>query len=244
MRAALPSLLPHTPVLIAPRSAAVPPAAKPPGGCYYFEPLTLEDVEKVDPHQAVAMHTGMFSNPAEFTVVLTGNLSCAQALPLIEMYLASIPARQPPDVAGSAAALKGMLGAPRPPPQPQPQPPADGDGGAADAGSEAGPLPEGARGAAAAEAGSSGRRSEGEEEEDEADAAAAGGAAAAAAEGAVAVAAHCGKDARTVTPLPFEFPERPVREDVAVDMVSPLSQAHITFPCLLQRATAMQVRSR
>jgi hypothetical protein len=47
MRAALPSLLPHTPVLIAPRSAAVPPAAKPPGGCYYFEPLTLEDVEKV-----------------------------------------------------------------------------------------------------------------------------------------------------------------------------------------------------
>jgi hypothetical protein len=30
---------------------------------------------------------------------------------------------------------------------------------------------------------------------------------------------HCGKDARTVTPLPFEFPQAPVMEDVAVDMV-------------------------
>lgn len=33
---------------------------------------------QVDPHQAVAFHTAMFSRPAEFTVVLTGNFPIEQ----------------------------------------------------------------------------------------------------------------------------------------------------------------------
>lgn len=98
-----------------------------------------------------------------------------QALPLIEMYLASIPPRAGgAALAAAQAALGPMLGGP----------------------------PAAAAAADAEEA------------------------AAAEAEGAAPVAPPCGKDARTVTPLPFEFPPAPVTEDVAVDMVRVRGRAH------------------
>jgi hypothetical protein len=34
-------------------------------------------MEQVDPHRAVALHLAMFSDPAEFTIALTGNFSRA-----------------------------------------------------------------------------------------------------------------------------------------------------------------------
>lgn len=42
-----------------------------------------------------------------------------------------------------------------------------------------------------------------------------------------------------MTPLSFEFPDRPVASDVAVDMVSPLSRASVTLPVTLDRSTAV-----
>eukprot|EP00798_Chlamydomonas_sp_ICE-L_P000547 gene547-1962_t len=42
------------------------------GGCYYFEPIKLPDLEKVDPYIACAHHNMNYRNPEEFVVVLTG----------------------------------------------------------------------------------------------------------------------------------------------------------------------------
>ncbi len=42
------------------------------GNCYYFKPLTLEDLGKVDAHMACAFNNINYRNPAEFTLVLTG----------------------------------------------------------------------------------------------------------------------------------------------------------------------------
>eukprot|EP00877_Chromochloris_zofingiensis_P010305 jgi/Chrzof1/5528/Cz16g06130.t1 len=120
------------------------------GGCYYFEPMTLETLAKVDPEAACAHHSATFSNPAEFTVVLTGNINRARILPLILTYLAGIPPLE-------------------------------------NAGGSAGP-----------------------------------------------------RDPRTLTPLPFTFPEQPVIEDVQVEMVSPITQSQITFPVELDRQTARE----
>eukprot|EP00882_Tetradesmus_deserticola_P013219 GHRQ01014016.1.p1 GENE.GHRQ01014016.1~~GHRQ01014016.1.p1 ORF type:complete len:535 (+),score=251.96 GHRQ01014016.1:49-1653(+) len=115
--------------------------------CYFFDPITLEELDKVDLEASCKYHRAAFSNPAEFTVVFTGNVKFTALLPVITTYLATIPA-------------------------------APGRGGP--------------------------------------------------------------RDCRTLTPLPFKFPEQPVVEDVEVDMVSPMTQSQITLPVGLDRATARE----
>ncbi|WIA12333.1 hypothetical protein OEZ85_012387 [Tetradesmus obliquus] len=115
--------------------------------CYFFDPITLEELDKVDLEASCSHHRYTFSNPAEFTVVFTGNVKFTALLPVITTYLATIPA-------------------------------APGRGGP--------------------------------------------------------------RDCRTLTPLPFKFPEQPVVEDVEVDMVSPLTQSQITLPVGLERAVARE----
>ncbi len=44
------------------------------GGCYYFEPVTVEDLEAVELQGCCSHHNASYCNPAEFTVVLTGAL--------------------------------------------------------------------------------------------------------------------------------------------------------------------------
>lgn len=44
----------------------------------------------------------------------------------------------------------------------------------------------------------------------------------------------------TITPLPVSFPDAPMVEDVSVAMVSPITQAQVTLPVVLPRATARQ----
>ncbi|KAG2437776.1 hypothetical protein HYH02_011151 [Chlamydomonas schloesseri] len=61
------------------------------GGCYYFRQLTLEDFEAVDPALALAHHNMSWRNPAEFRIVLTGNVDRAALEPLLCTYLATIP---------------------------------------------------------------------------------------------------------------------------------------------------------
>jgi hypothetical protein len=42
------------------------------GGCYYFEPVTLADLAAVELQGCCSHHNSSYCNPAEFTVVLTG----------------------------------------------------------------------------------------------------------------------------------------------------------------------------
>jgi predicted Zn-dependent peptidase len=48
----------------------------------------------VDLEAACAHHHSSFSNPAEFTIVLTGNTSLEAVMPLLTRYLATIPAAE------------------------------------------------------------------------------------------------------------------------------------------------------
>jgi len=47
---------------------------------------------QVDLDAACGHHSSSFSNPSEFTLVLTGNTSLEALLPLVTRYLATIPA--------------------------------------------------------------------------------------------------------------------------------------------------------
>jgi hypothetical protein len=49
---------------------------------------------QVDLEAACAHHRNSFSNPAEFTIVLTGNTSLEAVMPLLTRYLATIPAAE------------------------------------------------------------------------------------------------------------------------------------------------------
>ncbi|KAJ9517538.1 hypothetical protein QJQ45_024978 [Haematococcus lacustris] len=111
------------------------------GDCYYFKPVTLEELDRVDMQQAVAHHNRSFKNPAEFTLLFTGNVQRDRLLPLVLQYLATIP------------------------PSPLPAPQALKD----------------------------------------------------------------------ITPLPWSPPTQPHVEDVKVSMVSPITQAQLTFPVKLQQ---------
>lgn len=44
------------------------------GDCYYFLPVTLRDLDRVNADAACAHFSQAFRNPAEFTVCLTGTL--------------------------------------------------------------------------------------------------------------------------------------------------------------------------
>lgn len=66
------------------------------GGCYYFKPMTLADVDDMDPQAACAHFTQAYQNPAEWHIVLTGAVEESALLPLLETLLASIPAQETP----------------------------------------------------------------------------------------------------------------------------------------------------
>lgn len=66
------------------------------GDCYYFQTLTPQMVDELDVEAAAEYHNRSFRNPAEFTVVFTGDVSRALLAPLVVTYLASIPAVDSP----------------------------------------------------------------------------------------------------------------------------------------------------
>jgi zinc protease len=60
----------------------------------HFEPLTVEDLDKVDEAQVMSFLRRCL-NPADYTFILTGNLDPAQTRSLAETWLASIPPAEP-----------------------------------------------------------------------------------------------------------------------------------------------------
>lgn len=61
------------------------------GGAEFFSPITEQDIDSIDTHLACAYFRSAFSNPAAFTLVLSGNLDDKVLLPALEKYIASIP---------------------------------------------------------------------------------------------------------------------------------------------------------
>ncbi|KAK5829923.1 zinc protease PQQL-like [Gossypium arboreum] len=61
------------------------------GNSYFFRPIRLSDLRKVDPVKACEYFNRCFKDPSTFTVVITGNIDPTIALPLILQYLGGIP---------------------------------------------------------------------------------------------------------------------------------------------------------
>jgi zinc protease len=68
-------------------------------------PLTSASLAEVDPQKAVEFFRNTFSNAAGFTFVFVGNVDTLSLRPLVEKYLASLPAQAPTD--GARATTRG-----------------------------------------------------------------------------------------------------------------------------------------
>ncbi|KAJ8766724.1 hypothetical protein K2173_005335 [Erythroxylum novogranatense] len=65
------------------------------GNSYFFRPIRINDLQKVDPINACEYFNGCFKDPSTFTIVIVGNLDPTIAIPLIVQYLGGIP--KPPE---------------------------------------------------------------------------------------------------------------------------------------------------
>ncbi|KAF4371416.1 hypothetical protein F8388_001944 [Cannabis sativa] len=65
------------------------------GNSYFFRPVKIKDLRKVDPLKACEYFNNCFKDPSTFTVVIVGNIDPSTALPLILQYLGGIP--KPPE---------------------------------------------------------------------------------------------------------------------------------------------------
>ncbi|KAL2501112.1 Insulinase (Peptidase family M16) protein [Forsythia ovata] len=61
------------------------------GNSYFFRPIKIGDLCKVDPFKACEYFNNCFKDPSSFTVVIVGNIDPAIASPLILQYLGGIP---------------------------------------------------------------------------------------------------------------------------------------------------------
>ncbi|XP_039071636.1 zinc protease PQQL-like isoform X2 [Hibiscus syriacus] len=61
------------------------------GNSYFFRPIRISDLRKVDPVKACEYFNSCFKDPSTFTVVITGNIDPSIAVPLILQYLGGIP---------------------------------------------------------------------------------------------------------------------------------------------------------
>ncbi|RZC72854.1 hypothetical protein C5167_048334 [Papaver somniferum] len=57
------------------------------GNSYFFRPIRVANLQKVDPIKACEYFSSCFKDPSSFTVVIVGNLDPASAHPLILQYL-------------------------------------------------------------------------------------------------------------------------------------------------------------
>ncbi|XP_039004859.1 zinc protease PQQL-like [Hibiscus syriacus] len=61
------------------------------GNSYFFRPIRISDLRKIDPVKACEYFNSCFKNPSTFTVVIAGNIDPSVAVPLILQYLGGIP---------------------------------------------------------------------------------------------------------------------------------------------------------
>ncbi|KAG0485075.1 hypothetical protein HPP92_009154 [Vanilla planifolia] len=78
------------------------------GNSYFFRPVRLGDLKKVDPLRACRYFSNCFKDPSTFTVVIVGNIDPEASLPLVLQYLGGIPKPSRPVLDFSRDDLKGL----------------------------------------------------------------------------------------------------------------------------------------
>lgn len=78
------------------------------GNSYFFRPIRINELRKVDPVKACEYFNSCFRDPSTFTVVIVGNLDPSIALPLILQYLGGIPKPPQPILNFNRDDLKGL----------------------------------------------------------------------------------------------------------------------------------------
>ncbi|CAI9759054.1 unnamed protein product [Fraxinus pennsylvanica] len=78
------------------------------GNSYFFRPIELGDLRKVDPFKACEYFNNCFKDPSSFTVIIVGNIEPTIARPLILQYLGGIPRPCEPIMNFTRDDLKGL----------------------------------------------------------------------------------------------------------------------------------------
>ncbi|MCO5571807.1 hypothetical protein L7F22_025555 [Adiantum nelumboides] len=78
------------------------------GDSYYFKPVTVKELKKVDPKRACQYFDSCFKDPSTFTVAIVGNVDPETALPLVLQYLGGIPKPKDPIMYFQRDELKGL----------------------------------------------------------------------------------------------------------------------------------------
>ncbi|GMH03369.1 hypothetical protein Nepgr_005208 [Nepenthes gracilis] len=78
------------------------------GNSYFFRPIRISDLQKVDPFKACDYFNNCFKDPSTFTVVIVGKIDPTIACPLILQYLGGIPKPPNPILKFSRDDLKGL----------------------------------------------------------------------------------------------------------------------------------------
>ncbi|KAF8400960.1 hypothetical protein HHK36_014263 [Tetracentron sinense] len=78
------------------------------GNSYFFRPIRIRDLRKVDPRKACEYFNNCFKDPSTFTLVIVGNLDSAAARPLILQYLGGIPKPPEPTLHFNRDDLRGL----------------------------------------------------------------------------------------------------------------------------------------
>lgn len=78
------------------------------GNSYFFRPIKIGDLRKVDPFRACQYFNNCFKDPSTFTVVIVGNIDPSIARPLILQYLGGIPRPPEPIMNFKRDELKGL----------------------------------------------------------------------------------------------------------------------------------------
>ncbi|VFQ63017.1 unnamed protein product [Cuscuta campestris] len=78
------------------------------GNHYFFRPITIEDLQKVNLYKACEYYSNCFKDPSTFTMVIVGNIDPATACPLILQYLGGIPRPPEPVLHFKLGTLKGL----------------------------------------------------------------------------------------------------------------------------------------
>lgn len=78
------------------------------GDSYFFRPIRISDLRKVDPRKACEYFNSCFKDPSTFTAVIVGNIDPRMATPLILQYLGGIPRLSEPILNFNRDELKGL----------------------------------------------------------------------------------------------------------------------------------------
>lgn len=78
------------------------------GDAYFFRPIRISDLKKVDPARACKYFNECFKDPSAFTVVIVGKIDPTVSLPLILQYLGGIPKPSVPTLSFSRDDLRGL----------------------------------------------------------------------------------------------------------------------------------------